>query len=166
MLVDSKSQKGKTGQPSEVVWTASEYIAHHKNTGWFFGLFAAILAIAGLAYIFTRDLISTATIIIAGLLFGILANKKPRQLKYKLDSQAVTIGQKAYPYNSFKSFAVLQEGAIGCVNLLPLKRFMPEISIYFPQEEGDKILDVLSSHLPHDQKEEHQFDRLMKKIRF
>jgi hypothetical protein len=163
---DVDGQRGKSKQPKEVAWTASEFIAHHKSAGWFAGLFAAILAISGLAYVFTKDLISSVTILVAGLLFAMLANRKPRQLKYKLDSSGITIGPRVYPYNSFKSFAVLQEGAIGCVNLLPLKRFMPEISIYFPPEEGDKILDVLSSHLPHDQKEEHQFDRLMKRIKF
>jgi hypothetical protein len=43
---------------------------------------------------------------------------------------------------------------------------MPELSIYYPPEEEEKILNVLTGSLPNDQKQEHSFDRLMKRIRF
>jgi hypothetical protein len=101
-----------------------------------------------------------------GILFAILAGKQPRQLSYSLDTSGITIGEKFYSYEMFKSFTILEEGAIGCVNLLPLKRFMPELSIYYPPEEEEKILNVLTGSLPNDQKQEHSFDRLMKRIRF
>lgn len=154
------------GESQEATWTASEFIANHKTAGWYMMLLAAIVVIAGLTFFLTGDWISSATIVIVGSLFAVLAGKKPRQLSYKVDSSGITIGGKFYPYHDFKSFTVLHEGSIGCINLLPLKRFMPELSIYYPPDEEEKILDVLSASLPNDQKAEQGFDRLMRKIRF
>jgi hypothetical protein len=155
-----------SGDAQEIAWTASEFIANHKNAGWYLVLFAVIGAVAGLTFVLTGDWVSSATIVVVGGLFAILAGKKPRQLSYRLDGGGITIGDKFYPYHDFKSFTILHEGTIGCINLLPLKRFMPELSIYYPPDEEKKILDVLTASLPNDQKEEHGFDRLMKKIRF
>lgn len=163
---DTSVPRQQPADNAQVSWTASEFIANHKNAGWYAMLFAAIAAIAGLTYILTRDWISATTIVIVGSMFAILAGKKPRQLSYRLDSKGITVGDKFYPYGMFKSFTVLHEGAIGCINLLPLKRFMPELSIYYPPDEESKILDVLTASLPNDQKAEHSFDRLMKRIRF
>ena len=150
----------------EVSWTASEFIANHKSAGWYILLFAAIFVVAGLTFLFTNDWISSATIIFVGSLFAILAGKKPRQISYSLNNSGITIGEKFYPYDMFKSFTILHEGTIGCINLLPLKRFMPEISIYYPSDEENKIIDVLTVSLPNNQKAEQGFDKLMKKIRF
>jgi hypothetical protein len=163
---DPQSAPKQAGSPQEVSWTASEFIANHKSAGWYLLLFLAIGAIAGLTFLFTGDWISSATIVIVGSLFAVLAGKKPRQLSYRLDSSGITVGDKFYPYHDFKSFTLLQEGSFGCINLLPLKRFMPELSIYYPPDEEEKILDVLTLSLPNDQKQEQGFDKLMRKIRF
>jgi hypothetical protein len=156
----------KSRQEQAVSWTASEFIANHKGVGWYIVLLASVAAIAILTLLITHDLISTITILVVGALFAMLAGKKPRQLSYKLDSSGITIGGKFYPYGAFKSFAIVDDGAIGCINFLPLKRFMPEISIYYPPEEEKQIIGVLSGSLPHDQRPEHGFDKLMKKIKF
>jgi hypothetical protein len=150
----------------EISWTASEFISNHKSPSWYITLLAFVSVVAGLTYVFTGDYISTGTIVIVGVLFAILAGKQPRQLSYSLDTSGITIGGKFYPYEMFKSFTILEEGAIGCINLLPLKRFMPELSVYYPPEEEEKIINVLTGSLPNDQKPEQSFDKLMKKIRF
>ena len=153
-------------QAESISWTASEFVDNHKTAGWYIKLMLAILAIAVLSYLLTRDLISASVIVVVGFLFAILASKKPRQMTYRIDNAGISIGNNTYPFHTFKSFAIVEEGAIGCINLLPLKRFMPELSIYYPPEEEAKIIDVLSASLPNDQRQEHSFDRLMKKIRF
>jgi hypothetical protein len=149
-----------------VAWTASEFIAHHKNADWYLLFIIGIGVSAGLIYLITKDFVSAFVISFAGLLFILLASHKPRELPYKVDSSGVTIGQKFYPYNHFKSFGIGDEGVINCINFMPLKRFMPEMSIYYPPEEEDKIITILADHLPHEHREEHQVDRLLKKIRF
>ena len=101
-----------------------------------------------------------------GGLFALLANHKPRQLAYKIDNSGINIGSKLYPFEQFKSFSLAREDAIEYVNLMPLKRFMPDVSIYFPPEETEKIVTILSDHLPHHDTGERQIDKLAKKLRF
>jgi len=161
------NQEENTQSSSESVsWTASEFVANHKSVGWYIVFMLGLGLCGGLIYFLIHDLISVVVIGVAGLLFMILASRKPRQLTYKIDSQGVVIGDKFYPYNLFKSFGVGQEGVIGAIHLTPLKRFMPELSIYYPSDEEDKILDTLSEFLPHEKHEEAGVDRLLRKMRF
>ncbi len=152
--------------PVEVSWTASEFIDHQKNTGWYLLLLIGVLLLAGIVYLATRDLVSAIVIIVVGILFAVLAGRKPRQLSYRIDSRGIQIGEKSFEFSTFKSFTIHQEGVIGYITLLPLKRFMPDISIFFPPEDAEKITEALSYNLPNEQHKEHGIDRLMKKLRF
>ncbi len=149
-----------------VTWTGSEFIANHKDSRWFAGFFGALALGLVAVFLLTRDYISTITIGVAGILFASLANRKPRQLSYKIDNSGVSIGQKFYSFDQFKYFTQAQDGAIGYINLMPLKRFMPDVSIYFPPEEGENVISIISDHLPHHDEGERQIDKLAKKFRF
>ncbi len=154
-----------TSEP--VRWTASEYLAHEKSTGWYVGLAVVTVVVSGLVYMISSgDFLSIGVIVVVAILFGILAGKTPRELSYVVDEQGLTIGGKVYPYELFKSFSVLREGPLTSINLFPLRRFMPDLSIYLPPAEEDRILAALSDHLPHHQRAEHVVDRLMKRVRF
>lgn len=162
----NKSKAEGAQHHDSITWTASEFVMNHKTTGWYM-LFTLCLGIlGGIIYFITRDFLSVSVIFIAGILFIILAGRKPRQLTYVIDEQGISMGEKFYPYSLFKSFGVGHEGVIGSINLMPLKRFMPELSIYYPTEEENKIIDTLSEYLPHDQREEAGVDRLLRRMRF
>ena len=157
----------ETQKPQEPVsWTASEFIAHHKDAGWYFLLLIGLVSLCGLIYFIIGDIISVVAIAVVAFLYLIISNAKPRQRSYSINSQGISIDDKFYPFNSFKSFAITQEGAIGCINFLPLKRLLPEISIYFAPDDGPRIIDVLSGSLPNDQRQERGVDRLMKRLHF
>lgn len=149
-----------------VTWTASEFVANEKTARWYMLLAIAAGVVSAIIYLLTRDIISSGMIVIVAILFGIFAARKPRVLEYKLNEAGLTIGAKFYPYDVFKSFSVLEEGAIDCIWLMPLKRFMPVISVYFPSESGEKIANLLSQFLPYEEMQHDVVDRFMRKIRF
>ena len=151
---------------SAITWTASEYIAHDKSSGWYVsvGLGSSVLAL--LIYLLTHDSLSTGIVIVVGILFGVIAARQPRTLPYAVDQAGVTIGQKFYPYTDFKSFAVMEEDAIYSILLLPMKRFMPGVSLYYPPDQEEDILNVLSDFLPHEPRTADVVDRLARKLRF
>ncbi len=150
-----------------VSWTASEFIAHHKGAGWYAGLGVAGGLACVLAYLLTQgDKISTAVIALAVVALGVFAARQPRVLDYAVNNQGIQIGTRFYPYGLFKSFSIIEEGGIDSIYLMPLKRFMPAISVYFDPEDGEKIVNVLASHLPHDDRQNDLVDRMMRKIRF
>lgn len=154
-------------RPEPVEWTASEYVAHHKSIGWFMALGAATAVLSIIVYLITRgDMVSSGMIVLAGIAFGIFGARQPEVLQYNVSDSGIRIGQKFYGYGEFKSFSILNEGAFNSIMLLPLKRFMPPISIYYVPEDEEKIIHNLSTALPVEDRQEDRLDRLMRRLRF
>lgn len=121
---------------------------------------------AGIVYLMTQDKVSTGVILFVAVIFGISAARKPREQRYGIDEDGVTIGDKKYPFNTFKSFSIVQEEGIESIWLMPLKRFRPPISIYFDPNDGDQIVNILSQFLPIEDHQLDAVDRLMHRLRF
>lgn len=151
---------------TSIAWTASEYIAHHKSPGWYATLAASAVAAAFLVWLLTKDKISAAVVLFGALMLGIYAGRQPRQLEYLIDETGLTIGEKYYPYDSFRSFAVVAEGAFSSIIFMPLKRFAPAISIYYAPQDEAAIVDLLAVRLPSEDLRKDPIDRLMSRIRF
>ena len=149
----------------QVSWQASEYIHHEKSPLWFivFGLFFA--AILSGMYLLLNDVISIIVITLMAIAVMLFANRRPRTLSYHLDENGVTIDNKSYPYSAFKSFSVMQTGVIESIFLEPLERFVPPISIYFADEDAEKIFGILGSYLPNRIKQPDVIDRLVHRLR-
>lgn len=149
-----------------ITWSASEFIDHDKRASWFMGLAAATVVACIVIYVVTQDIIATAMIVIAAALFGVTASRKPNTLEYRLDASGIKIASKQYPYDKFKSFSVIEEGALDSIQLSPLARLAPPISLYYPPEQEEQILNTLANYLPHEDRRHDPVDRLMRRIRF
>lgn len=152
---------------SPVEWTASEYVAHHKNASWYIA-FAAITLVAtvGVYFITQGDIVATLVIAVVAVLFAIAAARPPRVRKYQVGDKGVMIDNKPYPFMMFKSFSLMEEGAINSISLWSMKRFMPPLSLYYPPEQEELILSLLSLHLPFEERASDPIDRLMRKLHF
>ena len=159
---------GPAPQPTggNVTWTASEFIAHSKTPGWYGTLFAAALVIAALVWFFTKDIFSSVIVVLALGVLAAYASRTPRELEYTVDEDGLTIGQKHYDYAAFKSFSIIPEGHFSSIELMPLKRFSPPITIYYDPADEDAIAGVLASHLPFEHHQRDAIDQLMRRIRF
>lgn len=149
-----------------VRWSASEFIAHDRNASWYLVLGGGAVATSAIVYLLTRDEISSAMIVIVAILFGVFAGKRPRTLDYTVDNEGITIGPKKYPYGLFKSFSVMEEGALHALSFMPMRRFMPIISVYYSNEDEDKILQKIANFLPFEEHRQDVIDKFMHKIRF
>jgi hypothetical protein len=149
-----------------VEWSASEFIAHHKSFGWYAVLGLVTVVTGALVLLLTKDKISTGAVVFVAVVLGIVAARKPRTLPYKLDQGGLAIGNKFFDYGQFRSFALVDEGAFTSVMFLPLKRFMPVVTIYFEPQDEEKIVEILSNHLPLETHQLDPLDQLMRKIRF
>jgi len=87
-------------------------------------------------------------------------------LEYSLDNRGLTIAQKSYPYGVFRSFAVIDEGAFSSIVFIPLKRFMPVLTIYYAPEDENEVVATIADHLPMEQRKRDAIDTLLHKIRF
>jgi hypothetical protein len=151
---------------SVVTWMASEYIEHERNTNWYILLAFITIGLAAGTYFLTQDIFATVIIAIVGVIVGVFAGRKPRQMEYELSSSGLRIGEKSYPYSLFRTFSVIKDGAINSVNLAPIKRFMPPISAYFATKDEERITKMLGNYLPYEERKLDSIDRLSRRLRF
>jgi uncharacterized membrane protein YobD (UPF0266 family) len=149
-----------------VEWTASEYVAHEKSAGWYGALFAGSILIIVLVFVITRDVLASIVVLLSCIAISIYAARKPATNKYIINEKGVQVQERFRPYSEFRSFSIVEEGAIDTVWLKPLKRFSPPVVMHFSPEDEQKITDVLANFLPHEDRELDAIDRFSKRMRF
>lgn len=147
-------------------WSASEYVAHQKSASWFaiLGVASAILGL--IVYLATGSPLSTFVVVLVCLSIAVFAARKPQVIPYELGDHGVKVGPRFYPYAQFKSFSVVDEGAISCIWLRSLKKYQPTVAMYFAPEDENTIVDRLSFFLPHEERAPDAFDRVSQRFRF
>ena len=152
--------------PEDVAWTAAEFAEHQKGLGWYGVLALIAILLATGYYLVTKDYFFTGVIILAALMFGVYAARKPRTQQYHLSPNGVQVGEKTYGYQNFKNFSVAEDGSIASVIFMPLARFAPPLTIYVSQDVEDHVLSYLSLFLPFEQHHTDAIDSLLRRIRF
>lgn len=162
----SQPVSSQTQYNTQISWTASEFIAYQKNKSWYILAVTGVILMAGLIFLVTKDTISTAVTLALGVLFIVFASRKPRVLNYEISDKGIRIGDKLHVFRTMKSFAVIEEGTIRSIDILPMQRFMPAISMYYDPKDEDVIISSLGKFLPQENREQPLIDKLMHKIRF
>jgi hypothetical protein len=166
------TKRDNTQPPTQTVgedllsWSASEYIEHQKPKGWYVGVVLAGALLAVLLYVVTKDLVTVAVVLIGTLLFSVVGSHKPESKNYQIGTTGITVGEKHFVFDDFKSFSLIEEGVIDSVQLMPLKRFTPPISMYFPSDIANQVVDTLADYLPHEERQRDMVDTLMKRLKF
>ena len=157
-------QKPVSNEP--ITWSASEYVAHEKSPAWYLTLFAGGGLLVLIVFIVTRDVLASVVVLLSCAALSVYAGRKPETKRYSLTDQGVTVEGKPYAYSMFRSFSVVEEGAIDSIWLKPLKRFSPMTVMYFAPEDADQIVDMISQYLPYEEHELDTIDRISKRVRF
>lgn len=147
-------------------WTASEFIDHNKGSSWYLMLFAITAGLATGAYFLTKEYFTVGIIVVLGIIVALYARQKPKQVTYELSNSGLRIGEKLYPYNLFKSFSLVNDGALNSIQFTPLKKLMPPISAFYQAADEEKITDILSQHLPFEESKPDSISRLSRRLRF
>ena len=150
-----------------VSWEALEFIYHEKNQAWYIQFFISSAIVSIIIFLLTgRDAVSAGIVLLVAVVFASLAARKPRQMDYLINSSGIHIGEKLYQFSNYRSFAILMENGVTCIWLLPMKRFMPILPLYFDQKNEVEISKALSNILPLENYEPDFVNMLMHKIRF
>ncbi len=149
-----------------VRWTASEYVDHAKGPVWFALMGVGLFVVVGVLYFVTKDTLASVLVGLAGITFGVFAGRRPQVLQYSISPGGITIGQRTHAFADFKSFSLTESGPLPAILLLPLRRFLPPITMFYDPKEEDKIIEALADYLPHEDREPDVVDRLMSRIRF
>lgn len=151
---------------NEIKWSASEFTQHEKNGGWYSMLIAGAIIVSVIVFIITREIISIVAIAVLAVAIGIYGALKPRTLEYFINHDGISVGDKLYRFDQFKSFALIEGTAIPSIQLMPQKKLAIPLSIYLDPASLDDVIDVLGNYLPFEQKKRDFVDRLSSKLKF
>ena len=151
-------------------WQASEYVHHEKQGMWFAALAGgALLLIIVTFFLFgnTMTFWSFAVLVVVmAVALAVYAVRPPRIMRYELSNRGIDVNDKHFSYQDFRYFGIIQDGPLYSAQLVSVKRFIPVVSVYFPGESGEQIVDMLGEHLPMQHVEPDIIDKLMRRLRF
>jgi len=148
-----------------VTWVAHEYIHQEKGALWFFLFGIVVVALIAVSIFLMHSWSFAALMVVIAVVVIVYSRRPPRELTYVLDDEGLSIDGKSHPFSSFKSFGVIRDGDNYSVMLIPLQRFQPGITVYFPEEAGEDIVDVLGSRLPMKDLKLDAVDRVVRLLR-
>ncbi len=151
--------------PDEVNWQTPEFI-NQKSFAWYLTIALSGAAIAAVLFLVTKDKFTAAIVLLAFISFVVFASHKPKAQQYSLNTHGIQIGVKAYGYQEFKAFSIIDEGSAAGIVLMPLRRFMPLLTVYVGSDKEDQVVDYLSAFLPFEHARADAFDNLLRRIHF
>ncbi|NTW61911.1 hypothetical protein HGB25_00640 [Candidatus Saccharibacteria bacterium] len=163
---DQPDEITKKDDSAPVHWSANEYVHQEKNGLWFilFGLF--VLGLIALDLFILKSFTFSALVIVMAVALIIYIRRPPKAIDYTLSGdQGLYIGEKLYHFSEFKSFGLINDDGQHSIMLIPTKRFAPGVSVYFPEDAGEKIVDILGTRLPMEQLKLDYFDIIVRKLR-
>lgn len=149
-----------------LTWQASEDVHHEKNAIWFMGLIVIVAILLAISILLIKSWTFAILIVVMAVAIVVLTSRPPRVMQYHLDHHGIQINEKAFNMHDFRAFGVLQEGSLYSIVLIPMKRFMPTVNVYFPAEAGEHIVDVFGEVLPMEHVEPDLLDKITRKLHF
>jgi hypothetical protein len=164
LVVEQAPIDAPTDKP--VTWTAQEYVHLDKSPLWFILFAVVVLGLVAIDLFFLKSWTFSALVIVMAVAVIIYTRRPPRTLTYALSGgQGLYVGERLYHFDDFKAFGVIKDGDHHSIMLIPTKRFSPGVSVYFPEEVGEQIVDILGQRLPMEDLKLDVIDIVVRKLR-
>jgi len=132
-----------------VTWTAHEYIHPDKGGLWYVIFAIIVISLVALDIVIFHVYTLSLLVIVIAIALIVYSRRPPREIQYALSGkQGLYIGERLYNFADYKAFGLIQDGDHHSIMLIPVKRFAPGVSVYFPEEAGERIVDILGARLP------------------
>jgi hypothetical protein len=149
-----------------VHWSAVEYINGEKNGLWFTIFGIVVAALIAVDILFLHAYTFSALVIVMAIAVIVFTFRPARDIDYTLSgSQGLYVGEKLYHFGDFKSFGLIKDHGQHSIMLMPVKRFSLGVSVYFPEEVGEQIVDILGARLPMENLKLDVVDIIVQKLR-
>ncbi len=162
--VDGEDRAPAAGSAEPIRWQATEYIHREKDQVWFIFFLVITIGLMGVAVFLINSWTFAILVPVMAAALFIYSRRPPRLLEYTLSRHGLYINDQLFAFGEFKSFALIHGLEQYSIMLIPTKRFKPAITINFPEEAGEAIVDMLAPRLPMREVEPDLVDRLIKKL--
>lgn len=165
--VDSQEVPG-VDVPDEVPvqWVAHEYIHVDKGFIWYIVFILVVLALIAADVFLLKSWTFSILVVVMAIALIVYTRRPPRDIQYALSGrQGLYVGEKLYHLSDFKAFGLIKDGDHHSIMLIPVKRFSPGVSVYFPEDAGEKIVDILGQRLPMEELKLDMIDIIVRQLR-
>jgi len=148
-----------------VHWQAPEYHHQEKNVGWFVAFGAVVVGLTAAAIFLIKSWTFAILIPVMAAALVVYSRRPPRVMDYALSEKGLFVNDTLHSFTEFKGFGVIHDGNEYSVMLIPVRRFQPGISVYFPEQSGEAIVDILGTRLPMQPLQLDAFDKIVRALR-
>jgi ABC-type multidrug transport system fused ATPase/permease subunit len=149
-----------------ITWSAQEYIHIDKGAGWFILFALVVLVLVAIDVFFLKSWTFSVLVVVMAIAIIIYVRRPPRTLTYALSpAQGLYVGERLYHFDEFRAFGLIKDGDNHSIMLIPRKRFAPGVSVFFPEEAGERIVDILGQRLPVEELKLDIVDVVIRKLR-
>jgi len=148
-----------------VNWQAPEYIQHDKSPLWYI-FFAVVVCVFVGAAIFLQAWTFVVLIPVMAVALMVYTHRPPHVINYALSEKGLYINDMLHPMGEFKAFSVAQSAnpQQNQLVLIPVKRFRPSLTVFFPSEVGEELVDIIGAYLPDQPYKLDAFDKIIQKL--
>lgn len=162
---DEVAKEPLEGEDEAVRWQATEYIQRDKDTMWFVWFAVVVVALIIIALFIIRSITFAILIPVMAAALIVYVRRPPVIYDYMLSRQGLHINDRLYSFGEFKEFGLIKDDDEHAVLLVPRKRFQPGVTVYFPEEAGEAVVDLLAARLPMHEIKLDPIDRLIRFLR-
>lgn len=153
------------GEEEAVRWQATEYIQRDKDMRWYIIFAVVTAALVALAIFLIRSWTFAVLIPVMAAAIVVMAKRPPMVHSYTLSRKGLHIDDQLHSYNEFREFGLVVDDDQHSIMLIPRKRLRPGVTVYFPEEAGEAIVDTLAARLPMKQIKLDPLDKLVRFLR-
>ncbi len=131
-----------------VTWNHPDGPTIHRGILWYVAFGAITIGLVLLAIFVFKSITFAVLVPIMSIAIITLLLKPPQNINYAISPKGIYIADKLHDFSEFRAFGVTERDGQHSISLLPIKRFSPELTLYFPVDKGEKIVDMLGARLP------------------
>lgn len=149
-----------------ITWEAQEYIHESRTPIWYILFGIVVLGFIAVDIFVLRSYTFSVLVVVMAVALAVYIRRPARTLTYALSpKQGLYVGERLYVFDEFRAFGLIQDHDQNSIMLIPRKRFSQGVSVYFPQEAGERIVDILGQRLPMETLKLDIVDVIVRKLR-
>ena len=165
-LSDDAQLESPTLVDEAVSWEAPEYLHKDKGPLWFLGLGVITISLIVLDILVVKSFLFSFSLLVVVMAAALVVYlyRPANLIHYVLSEKGLFINDTLHGFGEFKGFGVIHDGKEFSVELIPVRRFRPSLAVYFPEEQGEAIVDALGVRLPMQIIKPDFFDKIIRSL--
>ena len=164
-LEDQAPTAPREGDEELVRWQATEHIYREKDPLWYLVFAIVVIGFMLLAIFVIKSWTFAVLVPVMAAALVVYAMRPPATISYTLSRKGLHANDRLYDFADFREFGLVQDSEAHSIMLMPRKRFQPGVTVYFPEEAGEAIVDMMAARLPMRDLKLDPVDRLIRMLR-